>query len=53
MAKWVFQIDSNGYQNASQILFEGGFEILRLDFFLGTTMSFHEMVTVHPLSDPM
>jgi hypothetical protein len=44
MAKWVFQIDSNGYQNASQILLEGGFEILRQDIF--TTMSFHEMVTV-------
>ena len=33
MAKWVFQIDLNGYQNASQIWFEDGFEILGLDIF--------------------
>ena len=33
MAKWVFQIDLNGYQNASQIWFEDGFKILGLDIF--------------------
>ena len=32
MAK-CFLIDSKGQKNASQILFEGGFEILRLDIF--------------------
>ena len=52
MANWVFKINSVGQKNASQILFEDGFEILRLDI-LGTTMSFHEMPTVRPLLDQM
>ena len=30
---WLEWSHSNGYQNASKILFEGGFEILRLDIF--------------------
>ena len=52
MANWVFRINFVGQKNACQILFEDGFEILRLDI-LGTTMSFHEMPTVRLLLDQM